>query len=319
MSSYFTSSMERVPPDIKYAECVINMYPTGPIAPMDDDKVPPSIAELLKCSEISPFDLKKISGFLLSDNDLDVQRGALELLGDAAESEKENFTETMSVTFGPVARLLSSPDCNVHWGALHVLKFFFLFGYQAEAAKSVVHILLLHIQSPESDMQLASVEVLDAAAQSEAIEVVAPTLPALVGLLSSLCTNVRDAALRVLVISARKPKLRNAFRSALDVMNSQDFLLLLSTNHAGIKIALLDALDDRTRHDDTLFEAVVGPLSSGDTAIQIPAQKVLNAIKSNKAVTATSPVLVEPLSPDETPTSVFPSALLFLMILILTQ
>ena len=287
---------------------------------MDDDKVPPSIAELLKCSEISPFDLKKISGFLLSDDDLDVQRGALELLGDAAESEKENFTETMSVTFGPVARLLSSPDCNVHWGALHVLKFFFLFGYQAEAAESVVHVLLLHIQSPESDVQLASVEVLDAAAQSEAIEVVAPTLPALVGLLSSLCTNVRNAALRVLIISARKPKLRNAFRSALNAMNSQDLLLLLSTDNAGIKIAVLDALDNRTRHfDNTLLEAVVGLLSSGDTAIQIPAQKVLNAIKSNKAVTATSPVLVEPLSPDETPTSVFPSALLFLMILILTQ
>ena len=315
--------MKPVPPNVKYAERVINLYPTGPVAPMDDDKIPPNITRLLKYSEFSLFDLKKISEFLSSDDDLDVQRGALELLGDAAESEKENFTETMSVTFGPVARLLSSPDCNVHWGALRVLKFFFLFGYQAEAAESVARILLLHLQSPESDVQLASVEVLDAAAQSEAIDVVAPILPTLIELLSSLCTIARDAALRVLVISARKPKLRNAFRFALNAVNSQDLLPLLSTDNADIKIAVLDALDDRTRHfDDTLLEAVVGLLSSGDTAVQITAQKVLNAIKSNKltkAVTATSPVLVEPLSSDETTKSVFPSPLLFLKILILTQ
>src|SRR5712672_2507096 len=111
--------MEPVSP-VKYAGCVINLYPTGPVAPMDDDKVPPSIAELLKCSKFSPVDLKKISEFLSPDNDPDVQRAALELLGDAAESEKENFTKSMPLTFGPVAHLLSSPDPNVHWGALRV-------------------------------------------------------------------------------------------------------------------------------------------------------------------------------------------------------
>ena len=291
---------------------VINLYPIGPVALMDSDEVHHSITELLECSKVSPLDLDKISGFLSpNDNDPDVQRGALELLEQAAESEKENFTKSMPVTFDRVVCLLSSPNVKVHWGALYVLKFFFLSGYEPEAVDSVVHSVLRHLQSPESDVQLASVEVLDAAARSEAIEVVAPTVPALVGLLSSGCTEVRDAALRVLIIIALEPKLISAFRSTLNTISLQNFPPLLSTDNADIEIAALHILEDRARlFDDTLVEAVtsilpavVRLLSSTEMAIRIAAQKVLDAIEPKeftKAVTATSPALVEPPSSGET-------------------
>src|ERR1700727_275652 len=97
------------------------MDPVGSLAPPNGKEVHPTIGELLRCSKSSPLDLERISGFILKDDNPDVQLAVLELLKDAAELEKENFIKFMPVTFDRITHLLSSPDFRVHWGALDVL------------------------------------------------------------------------------------------------------------------------------------------------------------------------------------------------------
>jgi len=157
-----------------------------------------------------------------------VQLAVLELLEDAAELEKENFITFMPVTFDRVTHLLSSPDFRVHWGALDVLTCFFSSGYHDEAVKSVVPPILRHLQSPEPDVQLACMGLLDVAARSNSIElvaIVAPMLPTLVRLLSSDKINIQDAALCVLKVSAESSKDKLA-EAVADILPNLSPLLL---------------------------------------------------------------------------------------------
>lgn len=127
-----------------------------------------SIAELAKCCEDDNLDLKKIIGILSSSLDAIQWRAALQLLEYAAEYDQKNFTTYMPATFKAVGALLSSDDLMVLWGALHVMKFFFLNGYDEydEEDKLVLCSLPLHLQSREPTVQRASVGVLDAVARS---------------------------------------------------------------------------------------------------------------------------------------------------------
>jgi len=267
---------------------VIDLYPVEHIDPVDGEEVHRGITELLECSKVSPLDLQRISKFLSpDDDDPDVQRAALQLLGHAAEWENENFAKFMSVTFDSVAHLLSSLDFRVQWGALDVLKMFFWSGYHDEGVTSVVPSVLLHLQSPETDVQLASVELLDAAARStttELVRVVVPTLPTLVQLLSSKCIDVRDAALGVLIVSARTSTGSNIEELAEAVAATLPALVqFLSSGDIEVEIAVLEVLEAIAESRNGKLAEAVGStvpaiaqmLFSPHTRGQISALKVL--------------------------------------------
>jgi len=210
---------------------IVNMDPVGSLAPPSGKTVHRTIEELLRCSKYTPLDLEHISGFIFEDDNPDVQLAVLELLEDAAELEKENFITFMPVTFDRVTHLLSSPDFRVHWGALDVLTCFFSSGYHDEAVKSVVPPILRHLQSPEPDVQLACMGLLDVAARSNSIElvaIVAPMLPTL------------DAALCVLKVSAESSKDKLA-EAVADILPNLAPLLSAKPDAHSVAKALLDA------------------------------------------------------------------------------
>jgi len=282
---------------------MVNMDPVRSLALPSGKEVSPTITELLQCSKYSPLDLERISGFIFKDDNPDVQLAALELLKDAAESEKENFIEFMPVTFDRVTHLLSSPDFRVHWGALDVLTCFFSSGYHDEAVKSVVPSILRHLQSPEPDIQLACVGVLDVAARSNSMElvgIVAPTLPALVRLLSSDKINIQYRVLNVLRACAG---LSNLAEAVADIL--PDLSPLLSSDETIIQDTALCVLKVSAESSkDKLAEAVadilpnLAPLLSADPGAHPVAKALLDAsARSNnrKLIAAAATVLSDVL------------------------
>jgi hypothetical protein len=225
-----------------------------------------------------------MSGFIFKDDNPDVQLAVLELLEDAAELQKENFIKFMPVTFDRVTHLLSSPDFRVHWGALDVLKCFFSSGYHDESVKSVVPPILRLLQSPEPDVQLACMGVLDVAARSNSIElvaIVAPTLPTLVRLLSSDKINIQDRALDVLRASAGS-SMGQLAEAVADIL--PNLIPLLSSDEITIQDAALCVLKVSAESSkDKLAEAVanilpnLAPLLSAEPNAHSVAKALLDA------------------------------------------
>jgi len=155
-----------------------------------------SIAELAKCCERDHLDLEKISRILSSSRDPIQQRAALQLLEYAAECDEKNFTTCMPVTFKAVGALLSSDDPMVLWGALHVMKFFFLNGYDRydKEDKSVLCSVPLYLQSREPNVQRASVALLDAIARSNSNSVQIAVLEKLTDIATSATPETRNIA-----------------------------------------------------------------------------------------------------------------------------
>jgi hypothetical protein len=122
-----------------------------------------------------------------------LQRAALQLLEHTAEWDKTNFSNFLSLTFPPVVALLSSPDVDVLWAALRVLKFYINSFLDIKSALSNV---VQHLSSPEPDIQLAALEVLHSSVQSSRRDILEAAIlePILIDLLSSPVTAVQVAA-----------------------------------------------------------------------------------------------------------------------------
>jgi len=231
----------------------------------------------MEYTEGDNVNLRGICDFL-SSPDPNVQCVALQLLEHAAEWENTKFTECMSETFGPVAQLVldDSQDIQVHCAALDTLKLFFASPRATDIVKSmiprgIVDVVSTDLTSKESLVQLASVELLDAASQSKEIlvEFVA-AISLMSSLLPSMLPTTQVAALRVLEFSAG------------------------SSTHELVKVVA-----------DT-FRYLIQPLSSPKTTVQIAALKVLEvgAVTTNhelvRAVKSILPALTKIVSSRET-------------------
>jgi hypothetical protein len=110
------------------------------------------------------FDVKCLAHFL-SRSEPTLQRAALQLLAHAAEWDKANFDRYLTLTFPLVNGLLSSPNVDVHWAALYVTKFYINSSADTEPILSALTHVIHHVNSPEPDVQLAALEVLQYCAQ----------------------------------------------------------------------------------------------------------------------------------------------------------
>jgi len=154
------------------------------------------------------FDLRGICNFL-SSPDLSLKFASLQLLEHAAKWQKTNFIECISVTFGLVANLvLDSRDIQVHCAALDALKLFLESPHATDIVissmpRGVVDTVSNDLNSPDPDVQLASVELLEVAARSEEIfnEFAAP-VSHISSALSSMPTVTQVIALRVIEFGA---------------------------------------------------------------------------------------------------------------------
>ncbi|OJA20031.1 hypothetical protein AZE42_04468 [Rhizopogon vesiculosus] len=257
----------------------INIYPAQDLGPAVDDSGV-SLDPLIPYTEGNNFDLRGISNFLSSSSNQKMQCAALQLLEHAAEWQSTNFTECMSITFGPVAELvLDSRDIQVHCAALDTLKLFLASPHVIDIVKSamprgVVDTVRDDLNSPEPLVQSASVELLDTAARSEDILVrFAAAVSRIPSVLPSMPTATQITALGVLEVSA----------------GSSTYELLK---------AVADA-----------FQFLIQPLSSPETTVQIAALKVLEAgagtkdLELARAVKTILPILTEMQSSGETDVS----------------
>ncbi|OJA14938.1 hypothetical protein AZE42_09378 [Rhizopogon vesiculosus] len=184
------------------------MHPVQDFGPTidDSDEYTASLRPLIKYTEGNHFDLRGISGFLSSPDPI-LQCAALQLLEHAAEWESTNFTKCMSETFGPVADLLDSKNFQVHCAALDTLKPFLESPHAADTIKSmlprIIDAVLDSLNSPGPLVQLATVEMLDAAARSEEILVeFSAAVSRIPSVLPSMPTSTQVIALKVLEVSA---------------------------------------------------------------------------------------------------------------------
>jgi len=264
------------------ARLYMNMYPVQDLGPAVDEsyEFTSSLRPLMEYTEGDSVNLRGICDFL-SSPDPNVQCVALQLLEHAAEWENTKFTECMSETFGPVAQLvLDSRDIQVHCAALDTLKLFLASPRATDIVKSmiprgVVDVVSTDLNSTEPLVQLASVELLDAASQSEEILVEFVAAVSLISsLLPSMLPTTQVTALRVLEFSAG------------------------SSVHELVEVVA-----------DT-FHYLIQPLSSPETTVQIAALKVVEVGVGTKnhelarAVKTILPMLANILSSGETETNV---------------
>ena len=133
-----------------------------------------TLHHLTKYMEDNNFNLRGICNSL-SSPDLSLKFASLQLLEHAAKWQKTNFIECISVTFGPVANLvLDSRDIQVHCAALDTLKLFLESPHATDIVissmpRGVVDTVSNDLNSPDPDVQLASVGLLEVAARSEEI------------------------------------------------------------------------------------------------------------------------------------------------------
>jgi hypothetical protein len=251
------------------------MCPAQDLGPAvdDSDDYTSSLRPLVEYMEGNNFDLRGISVFLSSPSPI-VQRAALQSLEHAAAWESNNFAECMSATFTPVAKLLDSQDSEVRLAALDTLKLFLASPRTTDIVKPMmprlVDALLDNLSSPDTLAQLASVELLDAATQSEDILVgFAVAVLHISSILPSMPTATQVTALRVLEVSAK-------------------------SNSPELVKATMET-----------FQSLEEPLSSPETTVRIAALKVLavgagtNDPELAGAVKAILPVLEEILFCDE--------------------
>jgi hypothetical protein len=221
------------------------MCPAQDLGPVvdDSDDYTSSLRPLVEYMEGNNFDLRGISVFLSSPSPI-VQRAALQLLEHAAAWESNNFAECMSATFGPVAKLLDSQDSEVRFAALDTLKLFLASPRATDIVKPMmprlVDALLDNLNSPDNLAQLASVELLDAAARSEDILVEFATVVSCISdILPTMPTATQVIALRVLEVSAKSnaPELVKAVAETF-----QSFEQSLFSPETTVQIAALKAL-----------------------------------------------------------------------------
>jgi len=241
----------------------------------------------MEYTESDNANLRGICDFL-SSPDPNVQCVALQLLEHAAEWENTKFTECMSETFGPVAQLVldDSQDIQVHCAALDTLKLFFASPRATDFVKStilrgIVDVVSTDLASKESLVQLASVELLDAASQSEEILVEFVAAISLISsLLPSMLPTTQVTALRVLESSAG-----SSTRELVKVVADTFHYLIqpLSSPETTVQIAALKVVEvgagtknyELARAIKAILPVLAKTLSSGETDVQIAVRKVL--------------------------------------------
>jgi hypothetical protein len=288
------------------------MYPAQDLGPAvdDSDEYTPILRPLMEYTKGDNFDLRGISASLSSLSP-DVQCGALQLLEHAAKWDSINFAECMSVTFGPVVELLDSQDSEVRYAALDTLKLFLASPHATDIVKSaipcLVNAVLDNLNSPDPLVQLASVELLDAAARSEEILVgFAVVISNLPRVLASMLIATQVIALRVLEVStgSNTPELVRAVAGTFQYLSQP-----LSSPETTVQIAALKVLEAGTRtKDPELVRAVKNILSeltkiqsSGGTDIRNAARNLLEwGAHNNQLFRATSVVSGPADTPDTT-------------------
>jgi hypothetical protein len=262
------------------------MYPAQDLGPAvdDSDEYTPILRPLMEYTKGDSFDLRGISASLSSLSP-DLQCAALQLLEHAAEWDSINFAECMPVTFDPVVELLGSQNPEVRYAALDTLKLFLASPRATNVVKSMIPGLLNtaldSLDSPDPLVQLAFVELLDAAARSE-------EFPAgFAGIVSRVCSVLptmpivtQVIALRVLEVTtgSNTPELVKAVAGTFQCLSQ-----LLSSPETTVQLAALKVLEAGTRtKDPELARAVKNILpeltqiqSSGGTDIRNAARKIL--------------------------------------------
>jgi len=261
----------------------INMHPVRDLGPTVDDS-DASLLPLIKYTEGNSFDLRGISNFLSSDPELDpkLQCAALQLLEHAAEWQNPNFTDNVPVTFGPVAKLLlDSQDNLVHLAALDTLKIFLASPRATDIVKSmitrrIVDVVSNDFNSSDPLVQLASVELLDAAARSEEILVeFSAAVSRIPSLLPSMPPTTQLTALRVLEISACS-RTHELVKAVAD--NFRFLIQPLSSPETTVQIAVVEVLEAAARTKDS-------ELAHAVKAFRRAARKVLEAATHNDELT----------------------------------
>jgi len=242
----------------------------------------------MEYAEGDSVNLRGICDFL-SSPDVNVQCVALQLLEHAAEWENTKFTQCMSETFGPVAELvLNSRDIQVHCAALDTLKLFLASPRAIDIVKSmiprgVVDVVSTDLNSTEPLVQLASVELLDAASQSKEILVEFVAAVSLISrLLPSMLPATQVTALRVLEISAGSGThelikvVANTFHYLIQPLSSPEITVQI----AALKVVEVSA--GTKNHElacavKTILPVLMKIMSSGETDVQSAVRKVLEA------------------------------------------
>ncbi|OAX31979.1 kinase-like protein [Rhizopogon vinicolor AM-OR11-026] len=283
----------------------INMFPVQDLGPTVNDK-DTSLLPLKKYMEGNNFDLRGISNFLSSTPDPNLQCAALQSLEHAAEWQSINFTECMSVIFDPVAKLLDSGDSEVRYAALDTLKHFLGSPRATDIVKSmmlrrVVDVVCDNLNAPDPEVQLAAVELLDAATRFEEILVkFSAAVSRISSLLSSMPTATQVTALRVLEVCAGSstPELVKAVADTF-----QSLIVPLSSPETTVQIATLKVLEAGARTKDPelygAFKAISPVLtkiqSSCETDVRSAARTVLQTAAQNDQLIDTV-MTISPLS-----------------------
>ncbi|KAJ8580750.1 hypothetical protein M405DRAFT_885991 [Rhizopogon salebrosus TDB-379] len=266
----------------------ISMHPAQDLGMVVDesDEFTASLRPLLKYTEGDHLDLQGISSFL-SSPDPNLQCAALQMLERAAEWESTNFTECMPVTFGPVSDLLNSQNLQVHCAALDTLKFFLASPHAADTIQSMItrvaNAVFNDLSSSEPLVQMGSVELLEAAAQSEEILVeFTAAISHISSVLPSMPTATQVSALGVLEVSAGSNS-HDLVKAVADTC--QSFTQALFSPKTTVQIAVLEVLEAGLgTKSKELYHAVTAVLpvlaniiSSGDPDVQTVARRVLEA------------------------------------------
>jgi hypothetical protein len=277
----------------------VSMYPAQDLGPAvdDSDEYTSILHPLMEYMKGDNFDLRGISASLSSLSP-DLQCAALQLLEHAAEWDGMNFAECMSVTSDPVVELLDSQDPEVRYAALDTLKLFLASPRATDVVKSMiprlVNAVLDNLNSPDPLVQLASVELLNAAAQSKEILVgFAGVVSCVSGVLPTMPIATQVTALKVLEVStgSNEPELVKAVAGTFQCLSQ-----LLSSPEATVQLAALKVLEASTRtKDPELARAVQNILpeltkiqSSGGTDICNAAKKLLEWAHNDQLSLATS-------------------------------
>jgi hypothetical protein len=211
----------------------------------------------------------------------------------AAEWQNPNFTDNMLVTFGPVAKiLLDSQDNLVHYAALDTLKLFLASPRATDIVKSmiprrIVDVVSNDLNSSDPFVQLASVELLNAATHSEEILVEFAAAVSFISIaLPSMPTATQVPALRVLEVSAGSP----TYELVKAVAETFRYLYHpLSSPEPTVQIAVLKVLAAAARTKDpelahvvkAFLPAVMEVESFSETDVCSAARKVLEAAAHN--------------------------------------
>jgi len=236
--------------------------------------------------EDNNFNLRGICNSL-SSPDLSLKFASLQLLEHAAKWQKTNFIECISVTFGPVANLvLDSRDIQVHCAALDTLKLFLESPHATDIVissipRGVVDTVSNDLNSPDPDVQLASVELLEVAARSEEIlNKFAAPVSHISSALSSMPTVTQVIALRVIEFGAgsSEHEILKAFAANFHHLKeplSSPEVIIQATTLKVLEACARTKDPDLSRAVQTLLPDVKKLLLSDETDLSSAARRVL--------------------------------------------